>query len=59
MSTSNPAVLFKKPVDDGQLPMAGEHLVYDDTRSIDLESIPLNGGFLSETVLVTYVSYHL
>ncbi|KAJ7693401.1 hypothetical protein B0H17DRAFT_1199913 [Mycena rosella] len=52
MLTPNPRVVFAKRPGTG-LPVPGEHLVYDASRSIDLEAVPLNGGFLTETLMLS------
>lgn len=43
----NPRVIFAMAVPAGSAPIVGEHLVFDNSRTIDLESVPLNGGFLT------------
>ncbi|KIY64989.1 NAD(P)-binding protein [Cylindrobasidium torrendii FP15055 ss-10] len=53
MISHNPTVIFRKAVPDGALPVAGEHIVSDDTCTIDLENVRLGGGFLTETIAVT------
>ena len=49
---SNPRITFKKYA-VGVVPIKGEHLIYDDSRTIDLENVPLNGGFLTKTVILS------
>ncbi|KAJ7274864.1 hypothetical protein C8J57DRAFT_1434614 [Mycena rebaudengoi] len=34
-------------------PVPGETTVYDDTQTIDLETVPLNGGFLVKTLVLS------
>lgn len=53
--TSNPRIVFAKLPGDG-LPAPGEHIVLDTSRTIDLEAVPLNGGFLTKTLILKYVS---
>ncbi|KAJ7693424.1 hypothetical protein B0H17DRAFT_1060123 [Mycena rosella] len=52
MLAPNPRVVFAKRPGTG-LPVPGEHLVYDATRSIDLDAVPLNGGFLTKTLMLS------
>ncbi|KAJ6627985.1 hypothetical protein B0H10DRAFT_2281963 [Mycena sp. CBHHK59/15] len=52
MLTPNPQIVFAKRPGTG-LPVPGEHLVYDGSRSIDLDSVPLNGGFLTKTLMLS------
>ncbi|KAF9502004.1 NAD(P)-binding protein [Pleurotus eryngii] len=35
------------------LPTPGEHLILDQTRTIDLDNVPLNGGFLTKTIFLS------
>lgn len=35
-------------------PIPGEHLVFDDSKTIDVENIPLNGGFLTKLLQIRY-----
>ncbi|KAF7288843.1 ADH-zinc-N domain-containing protein [Mycena chlorophos] len=49
--TPNPRVLYAKVPGPGPL-VAGEHLVYESTPTIDLDA-PLNGGFLTKTLLLS------
>ncbi|KAJ8507006.1 hypothetical protein ONZ45_g10577 [Pleurotus djamor] len=54
--TSNPRIIFAKlPANGGQkgLPVLGEHLVIDNSKTIDLNNVPLNGGFLSKTLIIS------
>ncbi|THU92228.1 NAD(P)-binding protein [Dendrothele bispora CBS 962.96] len=50
--TSNPRLIFKKCVGGG-LPVVGEHIKFDNTPKIDLDNVPLKGGFLSKTLLLS------
>ncbi|KAJ7141371.1 hypothetical protein C8R44DRAFT_763278 [Mycena epipterygia] len=52
MLTPNPRVVFAKRPGTG-LPVPGEHLVFDGSRSIDLDAVPLNGGFLTKTLMLS------
>ncbi|KAJ7121242.1 hypothetical protein C8R43DRAFT_74928 [Mycena crocata] len=52
MLTPNPRVIFAKRPGTG-LPVPGEHLVYDGSPSIDLDTVPLNGGFLTKTLMLS------
>lgn len=47
----NPRLLYKS-IPKGY-PIPGVHLIYDTSRSIDLENTPLNGGFLTKTLVVS------
>ncbi|KAJ7172186.1 hypothetical protein C8R46DRAFT_894918 [Mycena filopes] len=52
MSIPNPRIVFaKRP--DNKLPVVGEHILLDSTRTIDLERVPLNGGFLTKTLVLS------
>ncbi|KAJ7477164.1 hypothetical protein B0H11DRAFT_1293397 [Mycena galericulata] len=48
----NPRIVFAKRPENG-FPVVGEHITLDKTRSIDLEGVPLNGGFLTKTLLLS------
>ena len=37
--------------------MPGETIVYDDSETIDLENVPLNGGFLLKTLELSIDPY--
>ncbi|KAJ7493565.1 hypothetical protein FB451DRAFT_1348613 [Mycena latifolia] len=52
MLTENPRVVFAKRPGTG-LPVAGEHIVFEPSHSIDLDSVPLNGGFLTKTLMLS------
>lgn len=56
MTTPNPRVIFAKIPEAAQglagLPLPGEHLVYDNSPVIDLENVPLNGGFLTKMLVL-------
>ncbi|KAJ7141359.1 hypothetical protein C8R44DRAFT_659065 [Mycena epipterygia] len=52
MLTPNPRVVFAKRLDTG-LPVPGEHLVFDGSHSIDLDTVPLNGGYLTKTLMLS------
>ena len=46
----NPRVILAKvPVD---YPVAGEHIVLETCHTIDLDTVPLNGGYLTKTLLL-------
>lgn len=49
--TPNPKVLYKS-IPHGY-PVPGQDLVYDTSATIDLENVPLNGGYLSKLVVVS------
>jgi NADPH-dependent curcumin reductase CurA len=38
-------------------PVPGETTVYDTTKTIDLETVPLNGGFLLKTLVLSVDPY--
>ncbi|KAL1733717.1 hypothetical protein EV714DRAFT_246387 [Schizophyllum commune] len=46
----NPRIVFAKPISEGAWPVIGEHLVYDDSRTIDPDTVPLNGGYLTKAL---------
>ncbi|KAJ7638420.1 hypothetical protein FB45DRAFT_902792 [Roridomyces roridus] len=48
----NPRIMFMKRPGDGP-PVIGEHITLDTSRSIDLDNVPLNGGYLSKTLLIS------
>lgn len=52
MLTPNPRLVFAKRPGGGILPVPGEHLVFDPSPSIDLDAVPLNGGFLTKTLML-------
>ncbi|KAF5360013.1 hypothetical protein D9758_007599 [Tetrapyrgos nigripes] len=54
--TPNPRVIYAKSPGDGA-PIPGEHLVSDTSRTIDLDSVPLNGGFLTKTLVLSPEPY--
>ena len=54
-SVSNPRVIFAK-IPTGY-PVVGEDLVYDDSLTIDLDNVPLNGGYLTKTVVLSPEPY--
>ncbi|KAG9220823.1 hypothetical protein CCMSSC00406_0002577 [Pleurotus cornucopiae] len=55
--TSNPRITLAKLPEGSNglqgLPMPGEHLILDQTRTIDLDNVPLNGGFLTKTIFLS------
>ncbi|KAJ7752416.1 hypothetical protein DFH07DRAFT_825215 [Mycena maculata] len=52
MLTQNPRVVFaKRP--GTRIPVPGEHIIFESSRSIDLDSVPLNGGFLTKTLMLS------
>lgn len=53
-AVANPRVVLAKLPGDS-LPVAGEHLVLDKSHEIDLDTVPLNGGYLSKTLLLRHV----
>ncbi|KAK7051873.1 NAD(P)-binding protein [Favolaschia claudopus] len=50
-SVRNARVLFNSHPES--YPIPGETIVYDTTKTIDLQSIPLNGGFLIKTLVLS------
>lgn len=52
--TSNPRVVFSKRPGYGELPAVGQHLILDSSRTINLDNVPLNGGFLTKTLILRY-----
>jgi hypothetical protein len=38
-------------------PEPGKSLIYDDSQSIDKETVPLNGGFLLKTLVLSIDPY--
>ncbi|KAK7047624.1 hypothetical protein VNI00_006392 [Paramarasmius palmivorus] len=53
----NARVLFAEIPDDNAYPEPGKTTVYDTTQTIDLDSVPLNGGFLLKTLVVSVDPY--
>ncbi|KAJ6524344.1 hypothetical protein B0H19DRAFT_1085332 [Mycena capillaripes] len=51
----NARVLFNSVPED--YPVPGKTTVYDTTESIDLETVPLNGGFLVKTLVLSVDLY--
>ncbi|KAJ7450025.1 hypothetical protein B0H11DRAFT_1743466 [Mycena galericulata] len=52
MLTKNPRVVFaKRP--GTSTPVPGEHIVFNPSHSIDLDGVPLNGGFLTKTLMLS------
>ena len=49
---SNPRVIYAEVVSTNEKPIPGEHLVYDESKSIDIDSVPLNGGFLTKSLVL-------
>lgn len=55
MLTPNPRIVFvKRPI--GQY-KAGEHTIFDSSKSIDIENVPLNGGFLTRLIFLSPEPY--
>ncbi|KAJ7328800.1 hypothetical protein DFH08DRAFT_883249 [Mycena albidolilacea] len=52
MLTKNPRVVFAKRPGTG-VPVPGEHVVFERSHSIDLDGVPLNGGFLTKTLMLS------
>ena len=38
-------------------PVPGKHTVYDESETIDLENVPLNGGFLVKVLVLSMDPY--
>lgn len=53
----NGRVLFSSIPSAGSYPIPGKTVVYDDSQTVDLESIPLNGGFLVKTLTLSIDPY--
>ncbi|KAI4517806.1 NAD(P)-binding protein [Schizophyllum commune Loenen D] len=53
----NPRVMYAKPIPQGAWPVVGEHLVYDNSRTIDPDTVPLNGGFLTKALYLSPEPY--
>jgi len=51
--TSNPRIVFSERPEYGDLPVVGKHLTFDPSRTIDLDNVPLNGGFLTKTLILS------
>ncbi|KAG6860416.1 hypothetical protein C0995_011410 [Termitomyces sp. Mi166 len=51
--SSNPRVVFSKCPATGQLPIVGQHVILDNSRTIDLDNVPLKGGFLTKTLILS------
>lgn len=54
-SVSNPRVVFNKPAVREVVP--GETTVYDTSRTIDLDNVPLHGGYLTKTLVISLEPY--
>ncbi|KAJ6510817.1 hypothetical protein C8R45DRAFT_965259 [Mycena sanguinolenta] len=52
MLTENPRVVFKQRPGTG-IPVPGEHVVFERSHSIDLDGVPLNGGYLTKTLMLS------
>ncbi|KAH8818829.1 alcohol dehydrogenase [Flagelloscypha sp. PMI_526] len=52
----NGRLLFKSP-HSGLIPVPGETAVYDETQTLDLETVPLNGGYLVKNLYVSVDPY--
>ncbi|KAJ7198640.1 hypothetical protein C8J57DRAFT_1061480 [Mycena rebaudengoi] len=52
MLTENPRVVFAKRPGAGFL-VPGEHIIFERAHSIDLDGVPLNGGFLTKTLMLS------
>ncbi|PPQ98165.1 hypothetical protein CVT26_003211 [Gymnopilus dilepis] len=50
---SNPRVVFAERPTGHELPIVGKHIVLDSSRKIDIENVPLNGGFLTKTLILS------
>uniref|UniRef100_A0A0W0GAY4 Enoyl reductase (ER) domain-containing protein n=1 Tax=Moniliophthora roreri TaxID=221103 RepID=A0A0W0GAY4_MONRR len=53
----NARVVFAEVPDDSAYPEPGKTIVYDSTPTIDLENVPLNGGFLLKTLVLSVDPY--
>ncbi|KAJ7659400.1 hypothetical protein B0H17DRAFT_1145349 [Mycena rosella] len=54
MLTENPLVMFVKRPGSGGMLVVGEHIVFEPfSHSIDLADVPLNGGFLTKTLMLS------
>ena len=51
--------IYVKITDDNQLeyPIPGKDIIYDESETIDLEHVPLNGGFLLKTLALSLDPY--
>ncbi|KAF8984304.1 hypothetical protein BDQ17DRAFT_1260891 [Cyathus striatus] len=49
----NPRIVFTKRPAAHQLPVVGEHITLDNSQTIDVDNIPLNGGFLTKTLILS------
>ncbi|KXN84701.1 Zinc-type alcohol dehydrogenase-like protein PB24D3.08c, partial [Leucoagaricus sp. SymC.cos] len=54
---SNTRIVFAKW--PKTMPVPGEHLVLDNSRTIDIKNVPLNGGFLTKLLLISPEPYML
>ena len=53
----NGRVLFNSIPAPGSYPVPGKTVVYDDSQTIDLDNVPLNGGFLVKTLTLSIDPY--
>jgi len=52
----NARVLFNKPIEQG-FPVPGETIITDNSSTIDLEDVALNGGFLVKILSISVDPY--
>ncbi|KAF8910460.1 hypothetical protein CPB84DRAFT_1842477 [Gymnopilus junonius] len=50
---SNPRVVFAERPVSRELPVVGKHILLDTSRTIDIENVALNGGFLTKTLILS------
>lgn len=55
-TTTNGKVIFNEKISSGY-PVPGKTVVYDESEQLDLSSVPLDGGFLVKTIVLSVDPY--
>ncbi|KAG6855790.1 hypothetical protein H0H87_010803 [Tephrocybe sp. NHM501043] len=50
---NNPRIVFLQRPSLGELPIVGQHVKLDSSYTIDLKNVPLNGGYLTKTLILS------
>ncbi|KAJ4488992.1 hypothetical protein C8J55DRAFT_604186 [Lentinula edodes] len=48
----NPRIVFNEHLQSG-LPIIGQHILLDTSHTIDIDNVPLNGGYLTKTLVLS------
>lgn len=51
----NPTIIFGERYAGSGYPEAGKHIILDKSKTIDIDNVPLNGGYLTKTLVVRCV----